>query len=495
MIIVYQLLRKEEIVLTITTMTMLLSIGLLTGGITILYLLLNRYDHPLCDYIMLSLFCGELAMLAYLVELNATSLDAKLTAIQFGYLGKLLINPLLVCFVLRYYEIAVHWIWQLLITIPAVIMQFFIFRCKDYTYYYESIAIGPNGLIQVEPGPLYLVNMSYSFFLSALFLGIILYRRKTLRKDAKRLNTMLLGAGILPNVCLLIYLMGLTNSIDLTPIGIMLGTLILTYAILKFGLLNRDALLQNMSTAIILLDSEGHLTFANPAAYHLLPNLDAPMFRKRQTNLDPLLSDQLAFVSVGLATYQRKVTHLRNQNGSQGTLITYDDVTEIKARLNRDAMTGLLNHASFYQTLEHDIKHAVEQHTPLSVAIADIDSFKRINDNFGHANGDTILISLAHLLKDCCKGLDVFRYGGEEFAVIFHSDYQTSEEIMKKALARFSAMRFKFLDTPVTFSFGTAEYDGSETAVSLFDRADQLMYTRKKELHRREQLEQKNKQS
>lgn len=471
-------------------MSILLAIGLATGGGSILYLLFDRRDNAVRDYMLLSLFCGVIAMLAYLVELNASDIWAKINAIQFGYLGKLLINPLLICFVLRYYEATLHWFWRLMLFLPAFIVQFFIFTCTNNSLYYEYIGIGANGLTEFRPGAVYYVAMTYTFSLSALYLAILLYRRKLLRKDAKSLNTMLLVAGILPNVCLLGHLMGLGNSVDLTPFGIMLGTLILTYAIMTFGLLNRDALLQNLSTAIIFLDSNGHLIYANPAAYHILPNLDAPMFKKRERDLNPLLSDQLSFVSVGLATYQRKVTNLKNKDGSQGTLITYDDVTEIKARLNRDAMTGLLNHASFYQTLEHDMKAADAQGHPLSVAIADIDSFKQVNDNFGHANGDTILISLAHLLQDCCKGLDVFRYGGEEFAVIFHADYDTAEAAMAKALTKFSATRFKFLDRPVTFSYGTAQYDGSESAVDLFDRADQLMYARKKELHAREAAEQ-----
>lgn len=473
-------------------MSTLLTIGLVSGGGTILYLLLDRRDNAVRDYMLLSLFCGVLAMLAYLVELNISDLGAKITAIKFGYLGKLLINPLLICFALRYYEATLHWFWRLLLFLPAFVMQFFIFTCTENNLYYEYIGIGKDGLTEFQPGTMYYAAMTYTFTLSALYLAFLLYHRKHLQKDAKLLNTMLLYAGILPNLCLLVYLTGFTNSLDLTPFGIMLGTLVTTFAILRFGLLNRDALLQNMSTAIILLDSNGHLTYANPAAYHILPNLDAPMFKKRERDLNPLLSDQLSFVSVGLATYQRKVTNLQNKDGSQGTLITYDDVTEIKARLNRDAMTGLLNHASFYQTLEHDMKTADAHDHPLSVAIADIDSFKAINDNFGHANGDVILISLAHLLQDCCKGLDVFRYGGEEFAVIFHSDYDTAEAVMQKALNKFSATRFKFLNRPVTFSFGTAQFDGSETAVDMFDRADQLMYTRKKELHAREAAENKS---
>ena len=102
----------KGVALTITVMSTLLTIGLVSGGGTILYLLLDRRDNAVRDYMLLSLFCGVLAMLAYLVELNISDLGAKITAIKFGYLGKLLINPLLICFALRYYEATLHWFWR-----------------------------------------------------------------------------------------------------------------------------------------------------------------------------------------------------------------------------------------------------------------------------------------------------------------------------------------------------------------------------------------------
>ena len=94
------------------------------------------------------------------------------------------------------------------------------------------------------------------------------------------------------------------------------------------------------------------------------------------------------------------------------------------------------------------------------------------------------------MLTEVCGNYgDVFRYGGEEFAVIFNCGSKRAEKIMQEALDRFSQLQFEFMTGHVTFSFGTAEYNGSETSVMLFDRADQIMYTRKRQLHERERLE------
>ena len=467
-------------------MTILLTVGSLASGGMIIYLLLDRREHVLRDYVLLGLFGSILSMISYLLELRGVSLDAKLTAVKFGYLGKLFITPIFICFVLRYYETAVHWIWKFLLFVPGVAMQAFILTLDQNDYYYKSVSLTEKGMLQIEPGSIYYISMMYSLSMTAVFLSICLYQRKKLDSKAKRLNTILLLSSGIPCFCLFTYLLGLTHAFDPTPLGIMVGSLLVAYSILKYGLLNKDAMLQNMTTGLIFLDADNHLIYANPAAYHILPILESPNFRKNEHDLGALFTDAFATIQVGMSIYQRKLAKLETRDSEHGTLVTYDDVTEINERLNRDAMTGLLNHASFYQTLEHEMKIANEQNKTLCVAIADIDSFKAVNDSFGHANGDIILIALAHLMEDVCKGMDVFRYGGEEFAVIFTCDYDTAEASMRKTLSRFSSMRFKFLDKPVTFSYGTAQYNGTENAVDLFDRADQLMYIRKKELHRRE---------
>ena len=71
--------------------------------------------------------------------------------------------------------------------------------------------------------------------------------------------------------------------------------------------------------------------------------------------------------------------------------------------------------------------------------------------------------------------------------MIFRCTAAEAEAIMQQALERFSAEEFDFLARPVTFSYGTAEFNSIETSVSLFDRADQLMYQRKRALHLEEQ--------
>ncbi|MDQ8046948.1 MAG: GGDEF domain-containing protein [Solirubrobacteraceae bacterium] len=84
-----------------------------------------------------------------------------------------------------------------------------------------------------------------------------------------------------------------------------------------------------------------------------------------------------------------------------------------------DPLTGLLNRRSFQERLDHHYERATATGMPLTALLLDIDHFKRINDQFGHAAGDAALKRFTELLKDSCRTSDlVARVGGEEFAVV-----------------------------------------------------------------------------
>lgn len=156
-----------------------------------------------------------------------------------------------------------------------------------------------------------------------------------------------------------------------------------------------------------------------------------------------------------------------------------------------DAATGLYNHESFYEELEErmdtfgqtqgkDLDDAI-----FCLMIADIDNFKRVNDTYGHAFGDEVLMGLADIFKRYCGGKDfAARYGGEEFVLIVGNCQK------RDALTRANTIRRKFEDTvftdasgethQFTISIGVAQYDRPwETASMFFDQADQALYQAK----------------
>lgn len=468
---------------------MILLIGvILTGTFTIVFLI-RAHDADHREFAVLGLTCAILAMLAYYTELNCTDFSAKLVSIKFGYLGKALINPLILLLAFRYYEAKISKLLQIGMFIIPLGTLAAVFTCEHHRIYYTSLTLLESGAIDVKPGPLYYIYIAYNTVLALIYVSYCLYQRVGLSRRDRTNNTLLIAACVLPLFCLLIYLSGWTQHFDSSPIGLMLGALIIAVAIFRYGFLSKDEILQNMATGLLFLDSEGHLVYANNAAMRIIPQLQF-YSKLHPQDLSPLCADSFDSIVVDGCTYQRKITEWSNVDGQHGKQLTFDDITEIRARLNRDAMTGLLNHATFYPTLEKEMTAAQLSEMPLSVSIADIDSFKRINDTYGHANGDVVLIALANLLeKTCAEQGGVFRYGGEEFAVIFRCDEQTAEQTMQRALDEFAQIKFDFLPHPVTFSYGSAAFDGKETSVLLFERADQIMYQRKQALHQREKAE------
>ena len=102
----------------------------------------------------------------------------------------------------------------------------------------------------------------------------------------------------------------------------------------------------------------------------------------------------------------------------------------------RDRLTGLYNRGHFDRTLAAAMEATTRDRQPLSLAILDIDHFKQINDQYGHALGDRALIEVANLLARAMRRTDmVARYGGEEFVILMPGTPRDS------ALLRLEALR------------------------------------------------------
>ena len=152
----------------------------------------------------------------------------------------------------------------------------------------------------------------------------------------------------------------------------------------------------------------------------------------------------------------------------------------------RDGLTNLYNRRFFMARLEAEVARAQRDGTPLSVCMIDVDHFKRINDQRGHATGDDVLERLAAVLIASLRPYDVSaRYGGEEFAAVLPGatleDAARTAERLREAIAEVRIPAFGDATTPhVTASLGvTALAGGHDSASALLTRADRAMYQAK----------------
>ncbi|UCX06170.1 GGDEF domain-containing protein [Shewanella glacialimarina] len=116
---------------------------------------------------------------------------------------------------------------------------------------------------------------------------------------------------------------------------------------------------------------------------------------------------------------------------------------------------------------------------PISVAIIDIDHFKRVNDNHGHLVGDKVLCELAQLLQSQMRSNDLLaRWGGEEFVVILPNTTLDDAMELNERLRQFIASN-NIQGMELTISLGVAQYELKDTVHSLLDRADKALYEAK----------------
>ena len=166
---------------------------------------------------------------------------------------------------------------------------------------------------------------------------------------------------------------------------------------------------------------------------------------------------------------------------NNGVILSHvSDNTRLEMRLQREPMTGLYNHTAFYEYLDTFVRNRGE--APLTLAVVDIDDFKKVNDTYGHNNGDEVILNLARVLQKWCGEKNyVCRYGGEEFSVIFPNvKVKEAASMMNRALEEFRETEYEWLDGRITFSCGIFQMSSyTMTAEEFFRVADKMLYNAK----------------
>lgn len=154
-----------------------------------------------------------------------------------------------------------------------------------------------------------------------------------------------------------------------------------------------------------------------------------------------------------------------------------------KLKINQDSLTCLPNRTAYDEQIVKAHQRWQRGYGELSLAVADIDHFKSINDNFGHLAGDRVLKKVATVFKEAIRTVDfVARYGGEEFIFIFENTNKSDAKVVLDNLrAAIENCDFYYRDSKVmvTVSFGLTSVESTDDFDSFFTRADEAMYQAK----------------
>ncbi|MFK8031676.1 MAG: GGDEF domain-containing protein [Gammaproteobacteria bacterium] len=201
---------------------------------------------------------------------------------------------------------------------------------------------------------------------------------------------------------------------------------------------------------------------------------------------DPgLFSLLLAVLALGMFVLRRFAV-MRNRLEvlvTERTSELEEKTRELEQKATHDKLTGLYNRRYVDDYLEAEIDAAVTGNKQFTIALADIDHFKLINDHHSHEIGDQVLVKVSELLSEHCRSTDtIARYGGEEFLLCFPRSTASDAEAVCEKLRRVIETHSWNTIGPnirVTLSFGVAQIDERSTRKTILREADERLYSAK----------------
>ena len=287
----------------------------------------------------------------------------------------------------------------------------------------------------------------------------------------------------------------------LSDLGMLFG--IMKYGLLRLAPVARNEVFAVVSTSVVIADAEGEIIDLNPAAVEMF-KLDwgDRQWRSALRDLNNYVAENFPNWSVALQTSERRqfqfdradkgyflcdVYPVYSKHRRLGSISVIQDVTEqkrntdlLKFRAERDGLTGVYNRMMFIEQVEGEL--AEEARSLVCLLFIDVDYFKKVNDNYGHAFGDHVLIQICEMLgKELPDTAFIGRMGGEEFAVFMHPENaKEAFEIADHLRAQIESYAFMHEADAmhVTISIGGA-YGYFESFDALYHMADSNLYKAK----------------
>jgi diguanylate cyclase (GGDEF)-like protein/PAS domain S-box-containing protein len=271
-----------------------------------------------------------------------------------------------------------------------------------------------------------------------------------------------------------------------------------------------DAILANVEDGVTLLDAEQRCVFANRAQAALFDATPgelvglmpdefftrvAPVFEDPQAlhqrigaqKAEPARADDIFVLREPRRLMRRRAGPVQLGSGP-GFLIVWRDVTVEHDRLaererqsTTDPLTSLLNRRGAEAAAARERSRSERAGTPLSLVLFDIDHFKHVNDEHGHAVGDDVLRSVAQVMIALARVTDVLaRWGGEEFVAILPGGVDGARSYAERTRAAVAALAPHTFRRPLTISAGIAELGLGEPFEAALARADANLYQAKR---------------
>lgn len=219
----------------------------------------------------------------------------------------------------------------------------------------------------------------------------------------------------------------------------------------------------------------------------LFRSMDKKMLKQNSIRMN---NEWVTYANGKQVYLQTKKIPFHYDNGNEaGILGISRDITElhlaqqqIKEQSLIDDLTQTLNRRAFNEHIYKKIDLFKRYRDTFCIAMYDLDDFKKINDDYGHDLGDSVLIDTTNTVKHTIRKTDLlFRVGGEEFIILFPKEnIHTAYDVCEKIRRSFHDIDI-FPDRKITISIGLTEIHEDDTVESIYKRVDTLLYKSKKE--------------
>ena len=239
-----------------------------------------------------------------------------------------------------------------------------------------------------------------------------------------------------------------------------------------------------LSSPIFIVDCETMAKTLNiqKADFALVMNLENPMSETQQTTFILSIASEVP-ATEWIKNFKTILTTLET---AFKTLKVHQEksqlIEELKLAAVTDPLTMLFNRKKLNETLEANQAIVERYQRPCSIILLDIDDFKAVNDNFGHNEGDLVLLELGRILQENSRKSDtVGRWGGEEFLIILpETTLASAEEHANLLCQKIANSRFSESGQQ-TASFGVGALLESQSMTETIKRVDNAMYSAKKQ--------------
>lgn len=465
-------------------------IGVLLLGILIcvinLGMIITRQEKDNQGYLTIVLCVMVLSLMSYIAEISTSDLAAKMIAIKMELTTDAFANAFFLLYILRFCNYKMSNRIKLSIFLLHIVGLCFLYTNDYHWLYYTSTILVPQKdyvVIELGRGPIYIAYMFFNFVHMIIYEWACITRIRVSQGRTKKVYYRLILVGIAPYLSFLLYALGMTGEFDVTCVGFLIVAILITNTAIHYGFENivslaKNKLINQMEEGLLVTDENGFFIYGNPAALSIFPDLQDKEYAKEKIRLYEYLALRGNRIQHEAHVYECSRIPMVEKGQRVGMVYMLHEITEIDRLATQDSMTGLYNHKMFYSLLEECITRYEKQDKEVAIAFIDIDDFKSVNDQFGHDNGDAVILKLADIMKSYSgEHVHVCRYGGEEFAMIFEDDKAAEAKlIMEKIQNEFRGYHFSFCDRELTFSCAIRHYENGLGMDEYFAQTDKLLY-------------------